>query len=268
MKVTDIKVGADPELFLLDITTNQYKSAEGLIGGTKDEPVVISKEGFAIQEDNVMVEFNIPPAKSSTEFVNNNQFMLSYINSIIPTNLVTVLEPSVEFPWDELGTDQAMTFGCSPDENAWTGEQNKSPVAEATNIRGAGGHLHIGYSNPTIETSRRIIQCLDVFLGIPLACMEPDNARRDFYGKAGACRYKSYGVEYRTPSNFWLNTPKLMAFVFNQIQVAIEHCNDSDFQIDFFYDTVVDVINNKETEKGFTFCEQENLIPVELQKIN
>ena len=86
MKVTDIKVGADPELFLLDITTDQYKSAEGLIGGTKEEPVVISKEGFAIQEDNVMVEFNIPPAKSSTEFVNNNQFMLSYINSIIPSN--------------------------------------------------------------------------------------------------------------------------------------------------------------------------------------
>ena len=58
-------IGADPELLLLT-ATGLPKSAIGLIGGTKQNP-----KPFGIghvQEDNVMVEFNIPPANNRHEF--------------------------------------------------------------------------------------------------------------------------------------------------------------------------------------------------------
>tara|TARA_R110002020_G_scaffold85441_3_gene210915 strand:+ start:6609 stop:7412 length:804 start_codon:yes stop_codon:yes gene_type:complete len=266
--ITNFKLGADPELFLIDLNTNKYQSAEGIIGGNKDEPIVISKEGFALQEDNVMVEFNIPPAHTKEEFSDNINFMLSYINTVIPNNLVTAIEPSVEMPWNQLETTQALTFGCSPDFNAWTGEQNSSPDAELTNVRSAGGHLHIGYDNPSEEKSARLIKCLDLFVGLPLAFLEPDNQRRQFYGKAGACRFKDYGVEYRSPSNYWLSSTSLTQFTFTQVQKAIEMCNDLEFEIDFYYFEVMEAINDNNKVKSQEIIDKFNLIPGELLKIN
>ena len=72
MKINVLAVGADPELFLRR-KDGTPQSSEGLVGGSKDEPLAIPglADGFAVQEDNVTVEFNIPPAQTSTEFSNS-----------------------------------------------------------------------------------------------------------------------------------------------------------------------------------------------------
>ena len=59
-------IGADPEILLRD-SDYLYRSVEGLIGGTKNAPVPIEglPSGFGAQEDNVMLEFNIPPATTA-----------------------------------------------------------------------------------------------------------------------------------------------------------------------------------------------------------
>ena len=62
-------IGADPEMFIRDKYTNKYKSAVGLITGTKEEPTPIDKDGHAYQVDNVAVEFNIAPATSLQSFL-------------------------------------------------------------------------------------------------------------------------------------------------------------------------------------------------------
>ena len=51
-------IGADPEVFLE--RNNIPVSSIGKIGGTKYEPIHI-QDGIFLQEDNVTVEYNIPP---------------------------------------------------------------------------------------------------------------------------------------------------------------------------------------------------------------
>lgn len=51
-------------------------------------------------------------------------------------------------------------------------------------------------------------------------------ARRELYGKAGAFRPTSYGVEYRTLSNFWLRRKEYMQWVYAQTHRAFEFASD------------------------------------------
>ena len=68
------RVGADPELFLADKTGKKILSAIGKIGGTKENPIQVEKmhKGFCYQEDNVLVEYNIPPVCSPEQFIKHS----------------------------------------------------------------------------------------------------------------------------------------------------------------------------------------------------
>ena len=81
-KKLKITLGCDPELFVKSLETGEIVSAEGKIGGTKREPRAISDSGHSVQEDNVMVEFNIPPSKSSQEFVDNINHVVNYLEGL------------------------------------------------------------------------------------------------------------------------------------------------------------------------------------------
>lgn len=87
------------------------------------------------------------------------------------------------------------------------------------------GHIHIGYNNPDMETSMNIIKALDIFLAIPSIILDPDKDRKKMYGKAGAFRFKNYGVEFRTLSNFWIKDQESVDFVFNGVQAAVDYIN-------------------------------------------
>jgi hypothetical protein len=60
-----------------------------------------------------------------------------------------------------------------------------------------------------------------MFLGLWSVINDPDTRRRQLYGKAGAIRFKPYGIEYRTLSNFWLADPKLIEKVWDMTAFAI-----------------------------------------------
>ena len=68
-----ITIGADPELFIINEKTNDVVSSIGLIPGIKGKPFEPKgyKKGFGIETDNILAEFNIPPAESKQEFINN-----------------------------------------------------------------------------------------------------------------------------------------------------------------------------------------------------
>lgn len=270
-KIIPLAIGADIELFLQDKNTKEIVSAEGFILGTKDKPHVFDRANpyFATSLDNVLAEFCIPPAKTKAEFYNNIRKSIGYINRFIPHDLCTVALPAANLDEKYLQTDQAKIFGCEPDFNAYTGYQNNKPFCEDITLRSAGGHLHFSYENPMPFDSKNyvgdeqrcnIIKAFDLHIGVPSILLEPDNKRKELYGKAGAFRPKSYGVEYRTISNFYLAHKKLTLWVYDAMQNAIKWLNEGFVIEDGLADAVKNVINSSNKKEAEEMIADFNLL--------
>jgi len=213
-------IGCDPEIFLVD-ENHKFKSVIGLLGGDKWIPRMLTKDGHACLEDNVAVEFNIPPCSSFEDFKREVQATMQMVKEILPSNLQYNTSSAVSFPVDELNCEKAWVFGCDPDYNAWTMEENPKPHAEDKNLRSAGGHIHVG-SALAIADPVNVIRAMDLFLGVPSTQLDAGTLRRKLYGKAGAFRPKQYGVEYRTLSNFWIFSDKLIEWAYTGTAKALE----------------------------------------------
>lgn len=213
-----MRLGADPETFLQD-KAGKHISVIGMIGADKWAPMQIPDmpEGFTLQEDNVALEFGIPPAKNADEFVEYIDAVLKKGLSTLPGTMFSKLSCTI-FPEDQLKHPLALTFGCEPDFNAWTGEENPRPNPPHPGMRSAGGHVHV----ETDADKRLVIQNLDLHLGVASVLLDDlGSERRVMYGKPGAFRPKPYGVEYRTLSNFWIFDPKLIRWIWNSTERAL-----------------------------------------------
>lgn len=237
MNYANIKIGADPELFLCD-ASGKLRSAIGLIGGTKWEPRKLDELGHAVQEDNVAVEFNIPPAATRKAFVDSIGYMLQYINDYVGKKALSLnIIPAAHFDASELANPKALEFGCDPDFNVWLRRENAKPELppELMNLRSCGGHIHVSWDDDSLRetteqgiiqtTQEQVVMAMDVFVGCPSIRYDHDLLRRKLYGKAGAFRPKTYGIEYRTLSNFWLKEPSLVEWVYDQTQHAMDYLN-------------------------------------------
>lgn len=139
--------------------------------------------------------------------------------------------PAVTFGKEEFdgAPDKAKELGCSPDYNAWTGEVNPPPKdPDNPYLRTASGHIHIGWTEGAdLSDQQHILNCRDMvkqfdwYLGGWSLRVDTDPARRRLYGKAGAMRFKDYGVEYRVLSNFWITSRDRRLAVWNRMQTAI-----------------------------------------------
>lgn len=203
-------VGTDPELFLLD--NGKPLSAEGLIGGSKSKPIYI--DGIGLQEDNVMVEFNTPVTKTASEMTDHIDKALKLIEEMTKKTILIV--PSLRFDAVSLSTFQACESGCDPDFNAYTLSQNMAPMLSGTDMRYAGGHIHIGRDLQDKEKSE-YVKLMDLVIGLTSLKYDKDTERRAMYGKAGRFRPKSYGVEYRSPSNWWIKRSDYITLIFDLI---------------------------------------------------
>lgn len=213
-------IGSDPEVFIKSRQYGHYKSAVGLVGGSKQNPKPIDKYGHAIQEDNVSVEFNIPPAASLKDFKASIKKVLNHIQSILPEYIIDT-SSAVSFPKEELNTPEAQEFGCEPDYNAWLKTVNPKPETSDQNLRSAGGHIHVG-SIVAQHNPIAVIRAMDLFLGVPSVSMDKGILRRKLYGKAGSFRPKSYGAEYRTLSNFWIFNDDTIEWAYDGTRRALE----------------------------------------------
>lgn len=267
--IKGITIGSDPEGFLVDGDNNFYPS-EGLMGGSKYEPNVIKEGGYAIQEDNVMIEFNVPPTTldNPKKLYADIQYVLDHISKrVADKNLSIKMVPSAYFDWKYLETEQARTFGCDPDYNAYTLDANQFTNRE-TNLRTAGGHVHIGYNEPEASKTLDIVRLLDLFLGVPSIILDKDTERRKMYGKAGCFRVTSFGLEYRVLSNFWTTSEESINWLFKGITQALEAYNkgftiapDSDLA-----KTIVKCINEQDETLAYQLCEEYNIV-LELETV-
>ena len=221
-----ITIGADPEFFLSSTSGTHYlKSAIGLIGGTKQQPKSLGRDGYFVQEDNVAVEFNIPPATNVDDFVNSIQWSMKTIGDRVNKfGLQPKISAAEIFPEPELAHPLAQMFGCDPDYNAWqNGMRNMKPMDAHKRLRSCGGHIHAAINRKVDVHS--MIWAKDLFLGVPSVMMDEDTSRRFLYGRAGSYRPTSYDTtswEYRVLSNFWIRSPELSKWAYEQTMRAIQ----------------------------------------------
>lgn len=240
MKVTGVTIGADPELFLVNSKTGEVVSSIGIIPGEKGNPYRSKDmpEGYGLEIDNILAEFNIPPVSSKEDFIEAMTYMKNYIKKFIKAknpNLDILCKASMIVNEDQLQSPEAKLFGCNVDYNAYTEMPNPKPKGEDTNLRSAGFHIHIGYNNCNVDTSLKLVKYLDMYLGVPSVIKDNDTKRRSLYGKAGCFRLTPYGVEYRVLSSYFLSNKITLAWVWKGINRAIDALNrntllaDSDF---------------------------------------
>lgn len=249
-KRVPFKLGSDPEFILLK--NGQPFSAEGVIGHGKFDPLDLGNQ-VVVHEDNILVEFNIAPANSMTEFLKNNIKAVYTIHNkfLKDKELLISKECYAEFDAQALATEQAQSVGCSPEFDAITGEMLDPPKLAAVPARTAGGHVHIGYPNENLFESMAIIKTLDLYLGIPSLILDPDKKRRALYGKASSFRRTDgVKVEYRTLSNFWLFDKDLMEWVWNVVDKVVNDVLSGVILDDDLYLRVREAINTNNEEEA------------------
>ena len=214
------KLGTDPEVFVQDRKTKQFVGAHGMLKGTKVHP---QKLGFGIkgQVDGMALEFNTCPQGLSGNFahvVARGKDVLNIVAGKVGCRIV--VQSTVEFDEEVWAAtpDMFKVLGCEQDYNAWTMKVNDPPNPEVT-YRTGGGHLHTGWGRDfeIDDAFRRVcgayVREQDATNGVASVLYDGDVGRRELYGKAGAFRPKSYGVEYRTLSNSWVRNKELSKYV-------------------------------------------------------
>ena len=221
-------IGADPELFIKDKQTGKFVSAHGMLPGTKEKPYKV-KYG-AIQVDGMAAEFNIDPAKTKSQFIRNVTCVVKQIEDYLGDRYELVATPTCHFGKEFIDAQplESRILGCDPDFDAYTGKSNPIPDVERP-FRTGAGHIHIGWTegqdvgNPDhLEVCKHLVRNLDYYT-IPTLAIDTDITRRELYGNAGAFRPKPYGVEYRTPSNFWVSSPKTMSMMYDLVKLTLRN---------------------------------------------
>lgn len=214
------QIGADIEAFVYNMKSRSYVPCVGILPGTKEKPHPLPDlpEGYAVQEDNVMAEFNIPPSHMPKRFSASIVQAIDGVTKMLPADHKLVFRSSVKFPAKDLTSPQAMRFGCDPDFDAYTGGTMRKPL-DATGMlhRGAGGHIHLGGNFQCPDFVAALFA--DLFIGVFAGARnDPSDARSKFYGMPGIYRPKPYGIEYRTLSCEWANNSERRRWVANNAQ--------------------------------------------------
>lgn len=227
-------IGADPELFVRGPKGTPV-TAHGLIPGDKKAPFKVN-DG-AVQVDGMALEYNIDPSPYTDFDAFNSKIVsvMKQMHDMLPEGHKFMIQPSVQFDptyYNENVPQEAKELGCDPDFCAYSEDifaPNPRPDGDS-GLRSAAGHIHIGWgadipvdSEEHINVCRHIVKNLDATVGLGMLLIDGDTERRKLYGKAGAYRPKTYGVEYRTPSNAWVGSREKRRWIHVLTQDAINN---------------------------------------------
>lgn len=222
-----IKVGADPEFFVQK--GRHFISGHIFPCGSKQHPMV-TKHG-AVQVDGIALECNVTPASTRDEFVNNIRGVVGDLSDVVhrvQPGAKIVARPSIFYGVKRLSKlpVENSRLGCDPDFNAYTTRPNHPPNQDLP-FRTGAGHIHVGFTHNAdphdwdhFDLCSKVVRNLDYHLGLPSLLWDYDDRRRSLYGRAGAFRPKSYGLEYRVLSNAWLSDDTRIGWIFDRTVFA------------------------------------------------
>lgn len=239
MKENEITIGLDPELMLVEKNSGRIVSAIPVLRNNKYNPIDLG-DGFTCYYDNVLVEGTFIPSTNKEEFIKNLKMGLSKIADKVGDKYSLAPISSHIFGDNEIEHPDAAAFGCNPEYCAYDISE-VIPPEPGSGLRSGSAHIHIGRSDfkqyedeygdilsddPLLSFDSKIktIKLMDIFVGLPLAIMDTfddSKERRKLYGKAGRHRVTKYGVEYRTPSNFWMTSPEIAELIFDLTKYAV-----------------------------------------------
>ena len=236
--------GSDPEFMI--VKDGKYKSAIGIIQGDVENRIKI--RGHEFYYDNVLAECAIKPSRSKSEAVANfSECLQLYAEMAHPFQLVP--QAAQHYDREELQHPDAKKVNCEPEFCPYTMSMAKGPVEEILygTLRTCGGHIHLGNESLT-EGNNGVMAMymMDLFLGVPSLWLDKDptsGIRREMYGAAGRYRVKNYGMEYRSLSNFWLQSPRFVEFIYDMSEFVTDFVVSGkgddhwSFDWDVFYNT-------------------------------
>lgn len=228
-------IGADPEFFFKDKQTGQVIGSEKLIKAEER----IYETGTLIR-DGVAAEIN-PDAAYCREvlWANINDLMNLAEARAYDKGATVCFDTTVTLTQENFNALSPISkqFGCVPSQNAY----GVMPIPAGSSdipVRSAGGHIHLGYKFDELEGWNEkehfmniikagddtVVKVLDVLVGNTCVLFDQfpgSKERRKTYGRAGEYRSKPYGLEYRTPSNFWLRDYRLFGMAFGLARQAL-----------------------------------------------
>ena len=131
-------LGSDPEAFIVNNSSQLVVSSKRFTSGTKDEPEYLG-EGFALLNDNILIEGNVPPAANRKLFIECMTALWNKMNDRAATRDAHLHNSDCETISDTLmSTDEAKEFGCSSFRDAWNELVEIETPQLNGNIRPAG----------------------------------------------------------------------------------------------------------------------------------
>ncbi len=215
----NFSIGTDPEIILTDIDYTPKSS----IGILKHKNKAVQGGENKIYYDNVLAEVNTTPSFPKEEFLKNIKYSLNSLVKLIKPLKISKDSFAV-FPSSELNHKDAFEFGCEREYCAYDLDAHQMSFMLG-NARFAGGHVHIGIDIKNQEEQVMLVRMLDLFLGLSLISIDDSKnccKRRSYFGKFGRYRKTSYGIEYRTPSNFWLFYQSSIELVYDIVEFVID----------------------------------------------
>jgi hypothetical protein len=265
LKVTaKVVFGTDPEVFVRDIDGGQVVGSERFLPpeGLALKPSLTlfqhdKNEVIRVTRDGVQVELH-PPATESRQWL--CQEVATAMNL-----LVTHLKQGqryrlhfrqvVEVSRSELDnlSKESRQLGCQPSYN-WYEPLRDLGVDPATYTkRSAAGHLHFGLPKELLGYRDQLPPLFDILIGNTSVLLDRDpdaRVRREVYGRAGEFRLPDYGIEYRTPSNFWFRSSKLLSLLLGLGRMAV-FCLDTQMSEEWdAVDALLDEVNIGDIQKA------------------
>lgn len=236
--ILNCTLGSDPEVFI--------QNQEGKIIGSEH---VIGKRGLTkknpydeddrVVVDGVQAELHPSPSTCRQTLSNNIRSCFTVLKERMDKkgcSLSTSGVVKVDKKELEKLSEEAQQLGCAPSLNTYDSHAKINVDPKKYLIRSAGGHIHLGVTDNISAwkaghksqehpfTPENAVPLLDLFVGNTCVLIDRDPAqaeRRKVYGRAGEYRLPKHGLEYRTPSNFWIRHYTLMSLVMNLARIPV-----------------------------------------------
>ncbi len=236
-RVAKVLLGGDPEFFFEG--GGKVVGAEKVLkeGGKEVKSARVSESNTpsfddfsAFVLDGVQVELNPAPHLCRQSLGHEIALAFHALRKHLKgmEGMSATMKTTIDLDPEELNSlsDKARVFGCEPSFNLYDSKSRIEVDASTYLKRSAGGHIHLGLeqSPPVFHDRKSLVPLLDTLLGLPCVLIDRDEGnveRRKHYGRAGEYRLPKHGLEYRTPSNFWLRAYPLTSLVMAQARMAV-----------------------------------------------